>query len=121
MQNNLNEKKWFQTVRGDNLSNAIRYIIWTILSIGMVVIAIMFFWVFLIILGIVIIARLIYMRLFNKNPKNAVTFYSYTMYNGKPVNNQNIDHNINSNEDQDFTTVIDADDQEKEYKIPKLK
>lgn len=101
------------------MSNAIRYILLTILSLGMIFVAIMFFWVFLIILGIGIIGRLIYMKLFNKNPRSSVTFYSYTMHNGKPSNNLN--PNLNPNEEQDFTTVIDADDQEKEYKIPKLK
>ncbi len=99
------------------MSNAIRYILWTILSLGMIFIAIMFFWVFLVILGIGIIGRLIYMKLFNKNPKSSVTFYSYTMHNGKPSNN----YDTTPNDDQNFTTVIDADDQEKEYKIPKLK
>jgi len=103
------------------LSNAIRYILLTILSAGMIFIAIMFFWVFLVILGVIIFGRLIYMKLFNKNPGKSMTFYSYTMYNGKPPNNQKINPNINPNEEQDFTTVIDADDQEKEYKIPKLK
>lgn len=99
------------------MSNSIRYILWTILSLGMIFIAIMFFWVFLVILGIIIMGRLIYMKLFNKTPKNSVTFYSYTMHNGKPSNDQNFHPNV----EQDFTTVIDADDQEKEYKIPKLK
>lgn len=83
----------------------------------MIFIAIMFFWVFLVILGIGIIGRLIYMKLFNKSPKSSVTFYSYTMHNGKASNN----YDTNPNNNQDFTTVIDADDQEKEYKIPKLK
>ena len=101
------------------MSNAIRYLLWMILSIGMFFLAIMFFWVFLIILAVFIIGRLIYMKLFNKN---AVTFYSYTMYNGKTV--KNLSHNPdldNPDLEQEFTTVIDADDMEKEYKVPKIK
>lgn len=102
------------------MSNTIRYLLFTILSIGMVFIAVMFFWVFLIIISILIIGRMIYMKLFNKNNHNVVTFYSYTMHNGRPQNNQNT-HSNDQKSESGFTTVIDADDMEKEYKIPKLK
>ena len=81
--------------------------------------AIMFFWVFLIILGVFIVGRLIYMKLFNKK---SATFYSYTVYNGKTV--KNLSHSPDSDNpysEQEFTTVIDADDMEKEYKVPKIK
>ncbi len=102
------------------MTNAIRYLLMTVLSIGMVIIAVMFFWVFLLILGVLIIGRMIYMKLFNKSNKNAVTFYSYTMYNGRTETKHHTHPNEQKSESE-FTTVIDADDMEKEYKIPKLK
>jgi len=64
--------------------------LWTVLSAGLILIAIMAFWVFLIIIGIVVIARLIYVKLFNK------------------------DSNV-------YTTVIDADNPDEEFRIPKIK
>jgi len=72
------------------MPDILRYLLWTVLSAGLILIAIMAFWVFLIIIGIVVIARLIYVKLFNK------------------------DSNV-------YTTVIDADNPDEEFRIPKIK
>jgi len=98
------------------MTNAIRYFLWTVFSLAMIVIAVMFFWFFLIILGVVIIARIIYFKLFRKEPANTGTFTFYT-FNSKDSGSTSGNHS----KDQDFTTVIDADDMEKEYKIPRIK
>ncbi len=103
------------------MPNTLRYILWTIFSLGMLVIAVMAFWVFLIILGVIIIARLIYFKLFKKGTKGAFTVHTYTM---RPGSKNNFHYNQDSNaksKDQEYTTVIDADDMDKEYKIPKIK
>lgn len=86
----------------------------------MLVLAVMAFWVFLIILGIVIIARLIYSKLFRKG-KGSFTIHTYTIRPDRHSNNP-YHQSINpETRDQEYTTVIDAEDQDKEYKIPKIK
>ncbi|NLI90704.1 MAG: hypothetical protein GX434_00470 [Peptococcaceae bacterium] len=84
------------------MSNTIRVLLWTILSLGMIFIAMMAFWAFLLILGVFIAARMIYLKLSKKN-------------NVKMYTRRRTDQN------QNYTTVIDADDPEKEYHIPKIK
>ena len=98
------------------MPEALRYLIYAIMSIGLFFLAIAFFWVFLIIIGVIIVGRLIYMKLFNKG-SGSVTVYSYT-FKGRPGNPSG--PTINADE-QEYTTVIDADDMDKEYKVPKLK
>lgn len=98
------------------MPEAIRYLLYTILSVGLFFLAIMFFWVFLIIIGVLIVGRLIYTRLFNKRP-GSVTFYSYT-FKGKQGDSSGSLINI---DEKEYTTVIDADDMDKEYKVPKIK
>lgn len=103
------------------MSNTLRYILWSIFSLGMLVLAVMAFWIFLIILGVIIIARLIYFKIFKKENKGAFTIHTYTVRPGPQDDYRyNQDRNPKS-EDQEYTTVIDADDLDKEYKIPKIK
>jgi len=98
------------------MPNILRYVLWTVLSIGMIFIAISALWFFVIIVGIVIIARLIYLKLFNK--QGTFKIHTFTIKNGPPNNYSQTGPKAN---DQEYTTVIDADDMEKEYKIPKIK
>jgi len=97
------------------MPNAIRVILWTILSLGMLFIAIMAFWVFLLIIGVVLVARLIYFKLFNKG---TVTIHRYQV-NVRPSNPTPSDNKTDQN--SPYTTVIDADDLDKEYQIPRIK
>jgi len=94
--------------------NTLRVVLWSILSLGMLFLAIMAFWVFLVIIGVVILARILYLKLFKKG---TVTIHTYRMNyppSGQPSQP--------GNENQDaYTTVIDADDPDKEYKIPRIK
>jgi hypothetical protein len=97
--------------------NILRVLVWSILSLGMLFLAVMFFWVFLIVIGVFVIARIIYLKLFNKDSKGTVTMRTYKVNFGPrqaPDNHQ-------ANQDHPYTTVIDADDPDQEYKIPKLK
>lgn len=104
------------------MSNVLRYILWSVFSLGMIVIAVMAFWVFLIIIGVIIIARFIYFKLFSKEPpgpKGTFTIHTYSMSSGQ---RNNVPPNQEpQSRDQEFTTVIDADDMNKEYKVPKIK
>lgn len=99
--------------------NTLRYILWTVFSFGMLVIAFTFFWVFLIILGIVIIARLIYFKLFKKGHPGTggFTIHTYTM-RSDPMNYPPGQENEYTTTNQKYLTVIDADDPDQEYKIP---
>lgn len=91
----------------------------------MAIIAIMAFWVFLVIIGVLIVGRIIYMKLFNKG---TITIRRYTVGHTPPggytaqsrphPNNGNQSYGPNNSE---YTTVIDADDPDQEYKIPKIK
>lgn len=101
--------------------NTLKYILWTILSLGMIFLAIMAFWVFLVILGIILIARFLYLKLFNKERKGTFTIHTYTV-RSTPRNNAPPSQEFYSEaRGQKYTTVIDADDTEKEYQIPKIK
>lgn len=99
------------------MPNALRVLLWSVLSLGMLFLAIMAFWVFLIIIGIVILARILYLKLFRKG-KGTVTIHTYRM--NYPPSEQPAQPG-NGSQDQTYTTVIDADDLDKEYKIPRIK
>ncbi|NLP44284.1 MAG: DUF4834 family protein [Peptococcaceae bacterium] len=96
------------------MPNMIRNILWLLVSLGLIFIAFTFFWVFLLLIGIGLIARIAYLKLFKKDP---FKIHTYTIRFGST--NQRPDSPYsNSNE---YTTVLDADDMTKEYKIPKIK
>lgn len=102
------------------MPNALRVILWSVFSLGMLVLAVMAFWVFLIILGIVIIARLIYSKLFQKG-KGSFTIHTYTIRPDRHSNNSYHQDIHQESRDQEYTTVIDAENQDREYKISKIK
>lgn len=101
------------------MTNTVRYLLWTLFSLAMIIIAVMFFWFFLIILGVAVIARIIYLKLFRKEPANTGTITFYTFHSEGPGGSE--DNQSYRSQDQEYTTVIDADDMDKEYKIPKIK
>lgn len=101
------------------MPNALRVILWSILSLGLLFLAVMAFWVFLIIIGVVIVARLIYVKLFHKGtPNRGFTIRTYTMKT-TPTGSDQPKEDSNGNEN--YTTVIDAEDPDKEYRIPRIK
>lgn len=101
------------------MSNPIRMILWSVLSLGMLFLAIMAFWVFLILFAVIIIARLIYAKVFRKS--SGLTIQTYTFRSGPKSNNTPNPGAQGIPKDGGYTTVIDADDLDKEYKIPKIK
>lgn len=97
------------------MSNSLRVLLWTILTLGVIFIAVTAFWVFLLISGGVIAARFLYQKLLNKG---TVTIRSYRMNYGSSKNAGQAEKN---GREQTYTTVIDADDPDQEYQIPKFK
>ncbi|MFA6809331.1 MAG: hypothetical protein WCR27_10115 [Eubacteriales bacterium] len=95
------------------MPNVVKYFIYSILTIGFAILAIMGIWIFLLVIFAAIIIRFIYAKIFNKEP---FKFYTYKQ-NG---HHTNLNNDQNDNKDNKYTTVIDADDMDKEYKIPKL-
>lgn len=100
------------------MPDVLRYFIWSILSIGMLILAVAFFWVFLIVLAIIITLRIIYMKLFKKD--SGIRIYTFSTKNKPHQDTDPFGQKDNRQGDSEYTTVIDADDMEKEYKIPKL-
>jgi cell division protein FtsW (lipid II flippase) len=101
------------------VSNLIRIILWTAISLGMIVLAIMAFWIVLVVIGVVILGRLIYLKFFpgrQNSSHGTFTIHTYTIRPGARNNEGNTYY-----QNQRYTTVIDADDPEKEYRIPKIK
>lgn len=101
------------------MPDSIRYFLWIILSLGLLILGVMAFWVFLIILGIIIIGKIIYLKLFNKG---SITYYTFsTRREDRPNPNPfDPDSTAKNENEQKYTTVIDADNPDKEYKIPKF-
>lgn len=101
------------------MSNPLRIILWSVFSLGMLFLAIIAFWVFLLIVGVIIIARFISAKLFNK--PSGMTIRTYTKRPGaRNMNPPNPGEEPPQGNGQ-YTTVIDGDDPDKEYKIPKVK
>jgi len=96
------------------MPTTLKYLLWSILSTGLIFVAIMAFWVFLIVIGLIIIGRLIYLNFFNKGTRYSGRIFTYTIKKD-PVARGSEQKN------EEYTTVIDADNMEKEYKIPKIK
>ncbi|HHV63908.1 MAG TPA: hypothetical protein GXX46_02345 [Peptococcaceae bacterium] len=102
------------------MSNAVRLLLWTAISIGIVTLAILAFWLLLLVVGVAVLGRLIYLKFFpNRRNTSAGTFTVHTFTIGPRVHRNNASDIDNRNEP--YTTVIDADDPDKEYRIPKIK
>jgi len=91
----------------------LKYFIWAVVACGLIFIAISAFWFLLIIFGLILLCRFVALKLFRKGgtsdrdrvfgPISNVFVYRFR------------------EKSSEYTTVIDADDMEKEYKIPKIK
>jgi predicted membrane protein len=95
------------------LPSVMRVLLWIVFFMGLFLIAKVFFLFFLPILLLVLVANLIYRKYIHKGPRptgSSFNFFSnrvYPRYSSKANK-------------QEYTTVIDADNMEKEYKIPKI-
>lgn len=97
----------------------VRYLLLTLFSIGMVFLALSTFWIFFVFFGMALLAYWLYLKIFH--PGKA-TIRSYTIQVKRP-------HSYATDTKTDepayatssYTTVIDAEDPEKEYQIPRIK
>jgi len=96
------------------MPNMLRNILWLLISLVLIFVAFTFFWLFLLLVGIGLIARLAYLKLFKKEP---FKIHTYSIRFGS---SQHRPYNSRDNTN-DYITVIDADDMTKEYKIPRIK
>ena len=101
------------------VSNSLRVLLWSVFSLGMLFLAVMAFWVFLIVLGAIIIVRFLYAKLFHK--PSGITIRTFTIRPG-PENPHAPNREAQPGSgNQEYTTVINADNPDQEYKIPKIK
>jgi len=82
--------------------------------LGIIFMGMMALGVFLLIIGAGIAARMIYLKLVNKR---IATHSCRTGHDAK----RNVSRNKNTNRNRAYTTVIDADNPDKEYQIPTFK
>lgn len=97
------------------MSDVMKYLLMALVPIGLILFSMFAFWVVLPVVIIGIAARLLYLKLFRKE-KTTVHMATFSLGWG---NNASFGKEINAN--QEYTTVIDADNMDREYQIPKMK
>ncbi|UWG96073.1 hypothetical protein LPY66_14295 [Dehalobacter sp. DCM] len=96
------------------MSDILRYLLMALVPISLVLLAIFAFWIALPVIILGVAARIIYLRFFRRGKDPA---HTHTV--GTNWHNSNVFGGKKS--DQEYTTVIDADNMEREYRIPKMK
>jgi len=99
------------------MPNMLRNIVLLLISLGLLFVAFTFFWFFLLLIAIGLVARVAYLKLFKKEP---FKFHTYTVRFGSQKHGP-YSSDGNPNEYNEYITVIDADDMTKEYRVPRIK
>jgi hypothetical protein len=92
------------------MPDLLKYLLYSIFAFGMICLAVMASWFFLLILAIGIAARVINQKFFGKKKTTPeANTFSQRTWNKTTNTNQ-----------PEYMTVIDSDNTEKEYRIPKI-
>lgn len=101
------------------MPDILKYLLMAIVPIGLIILAMFAFWFVLPVVIIGIAVRMIYVKFFLKKRP---AFRTYTFSQSWPKDASfDRERNMVNIREQEFTTVIDADDLDREYQIPKMK
>jgi len=93
------------------MPDLLKFLLYSIFAFGIILLAAIVSWVFLLLLGIGISTRVIYQKFFSKKKKTTL---------GANAFRQGTWNKTANDSQREYMTVIDADNTENEYRIPKI-